>query len=219
MTSNINQKVNALLNAFDSDESIGSIVDALGDPVREIRETAYWLLTETKNEAAKQALRSYPYAQMQLLHAIAGCSPRKTNYFAISTGKKVLLSNCHSEATKGYAIATINIWNLQTGKLMDTLYVTHEHMDTGQDGQIIVSSFQHIVEVYENWEMKPQLWSRILRDSLEQAIDIASLAVSNDGSIVAGGGYQRDTRSELLGQIAVWDLHADRLDISRKQNV
>jgi len=59
--------------------------------------------------------------------------------------------------------------------------------------------------------MKPQLWSRILRDSLEQAIDIASLAVSNDGSIVAGGGYQRDARSELLGQIAVWDLHADRL--------
>jgi len=117
MTSNINQKVNALLNAFDSDESIGSIVDALGDPVREIRETAYWLLTETKNEAAKQALRSYPYAQMQLLHAIAGCSPRKTNYFAISTGKKVLLSNCHSEATKGYAIATINIWNLLSRRI------------------------------------------------------------------------------------------------------
>jgi hypothetical protein len=187
---NVNQKVNALLNALNSDEGINVIIQALRDPVREVRNTAYWLLTETKNEAATKALRCYPYAQMQLLHIIEGYSPRQTGYFAISTDRKVLLSNCHSEMTMGYALATINIWNLQTGKSTDTQYVTHEYMGTGQDGRISVSSFQHIVTVVENWDRKSPLRHNTLRGSIEQAIDISSLAVSDDGSIVAGGGYQ-----------------------------
>jgi hypothetical protein len=70
MANNTNQKINALLDALNSDEDIGLIIQALGDPVREMRDTAYWLLTEIKNEADKQALRLYPYVQMQLLHLI-----------------------------------------------------------------------------------------------------------------------------------------------------
>jgi WD40 repeat protein len=207
---NVNQKVNALLDALNSDEGISLIIQALGDPVREVRDTAYWLLTEIKNEAAKQALRLYPYAQMQLLHIIEGYSPRETGYFAISTDKKVLLTNCHSELTMGYALASINIWNMQTGELTDTLHVTHEYMGTGQDGRISVSSFQHIVTVFENWDVRSPLRDSTLRGSIEQAIDIASLAVSDDGSIVTGGGYHYN-RSELLGRIAILDLHSGRL--------
>lgn len=206
MANNINQKVNALLDALNSDEGISLIIQALGDPVREVRDTAYWLLTETKNEVAKQALRRYPYAQMQLLHIIKGYSPRETGYFAISTDKKVLLTNCHSEMTMGYALATINMWNLQTGELIDTQYVTHEYMGTGQDGRISVSSFQHIVTVIENWDRKSPLRDSTLRGSIEQAIDISSLVVSDDGSIVAGGGYQYG-----LGRIAIFDLRSGRL--------
>ncbi|MGI0489416.1 WD40 repeat domain-containing protein [Pantanalinema rosaneae CENA516] len=206
MANNVNQKVNALLDVLNSDEGISLLIQALGDSIREVRETAHWLLTETQSEAVNQALRFYPYAQMQLLHTITGCG-RGTNYFAININRKVLLSNCHSELT-GYALASINVWNLQTGELADTLYVTHEHMSTGQDGQIIVTSFQPFVTVHEDWEMKPQRWGHVLH---EQPTDIASLAVSNDGSIVAGGRYQHDARSEFLGRIAVWDLHADQL--------
>ena len=216
MTHSVTQKINALLDAFDSDEGIDLIIQALGDPVREVRETAHWLLTETQNEAADQALRRYPYVQMQLLHTIRGGRGRTysartgRNYFAINTNRKVLLSNCHSEPTMGYALATINVWNLQTGELTDTLYETHELMGTGQDGQIIVSSFQPFVTVRENWDIEPQPRGRILH---ERPTDIFSLLVSNDGSIVAGGGYQHDepNRSEFVGRIAVWDLHADRL--------
>lgn len=190
-------RIDALLDAFDSDEGIDLIIKALADPVREIREVAYWLLTESKNEAAKQALRSYPYAQMQLLHTIVGYSLKKTSYFAISTDKKVLLSDCHSEDTMGYALKTLNIWDLQTGELRDTLYTTHEHIGTGQNGHIIVSSFQHIISVWKNWEME----QRPLQ--IYGWIDIGSLAVSADGSIVACGELKRPSP---LGQIDVWDL-------------
>jgi WD40 repeat protein len=200
MDSNVNQKINALLDAFDSDEGIESIVQALGDSVREVRETAYWLLTETKTQATEQALRSYPYSQMQLLHTIAGRSEREPHYFAINTDKKALLSNCHSEESKGYAYASIKIWNLQTGELADTLPFTHEHMGTGQNGQIIVWHFQHIIDVRKSGG-SPTLYG---------SIQIASLAVSDDGSIVTCGGYQRDAQ-ELLGRIEIWDLHAGRL--------
>ena len=143
---------------------------------------------------------------MQLLHTITGRGWGE-NYFAISTDRNVLLSNCHSEPS-GYAIATVNGWNLQTGELTDTLYVRHEHLGIGQDGQIIVTSFQSFITVHKDWYMNPQCRGRLLQD---QPTDIASLAVSYDGSIVAGGGYQHNARSEFLGQIAVWDLQTDQL--------
>lgn len=206
MSNDVTPKINALLDAFDSNEGISLLIQALADPVREVRETARWLLAETNSEAAKQALRNYPYAQMQLLHTITGRGWGE-NYFAISTDKKVLLSNCHSQLT-GYAIATVNVWSLQTGELTDTLYVRHEHLGTGQDGQIIVTSFQPFVTVHKDWDMKPQRWGRLLQDL---PTDIASLAVSSDGSVVAGGGYQHDAQLKLLGRIAVWDLQADQL--------
>lgn len=206
MSNDVTAKIDALLDAFNSDEGINLIIQALGDPVREVRDTARWLLTETTSEAAEQALRSCPYAQMQLLHTITG-SGWGENYFAISTDKKALLSNCHSEPS-GYAIATVNVWSLQTGELTDTLYVRHEHLGTGQDGQMFVTSFQPFVTVHEDWDMKPKRWGRLLQD---RPTDIASLAVSYDGSVVAGGGYQHDAQLKLLGRIAVWDLQADRL--------
>lgn len=75
-------------------------------------------------------------------------------------------------------------------------------------GKYIVTSFQPFVTVHQDWYMNPQRRGRLLH---EQPTDIASLAVSNNGSIVAGGGYQHDVQSQFLGRIAVWDLHADRL--------
>jgi hypothetical protein len=209
VSNDVTPKIDALLDAFDSDEGINLMIQALGDPVREVRETAHWLLTETNSEAAEQALRSYPYAQMQLLHTITG-SGWGENYFAISTDKKALLSNCHSEPS-GYAIATVNVWSLQTGELTDTLYVRHEHLGIGQDGQIIVTSFQHIIDVWKNWEMGHR------SSQIFGWIDIGSLAVSNDGSIVTCG--ERRPRPESLGQITVWDWQKCQVSFDSNQRI
>lgn len=197
MANNVNQKVNALLDVLNSDEGISLLIQALGDSVREVRETAHWLLTESQNEAAEQALRRYPYAQMQLLHTITGRG-WGTNYFAISTSRKVLLSNCYSKPTMGYALATIHVWNLQTGELTDTLYATHRHLDTGQDGQMIVTSFQHVINVWKNWQMG----HRPLE--IYGSIHISSLAVSHDGSIVVCGELRQGPLDQM--QITVWNL-------------
>lgn len=209
MTSNINRKINALLDAFGSDQGIDLLIQALGEPVREVREVAYWLLTEIKEETAKQALRNYlPYAQMQCLHTITGRSEREPNYFVISTDSKVLLSNCHSKETKGYAYATIKIWDLQTGELIHTLPFQHEHMGTGQNGKTIVGHFQHIISVLKNWEIKhPVQLGGLVEKSRKTNSDIGSLAVSQDGSIVACG----ELGATSLGLITVWDLQAEKL--------
>ena len=206
MTDRIARKINTLLDAFESNtEGIDLIVQALGEPVREVREAAYWLLTEIQEESAKAALRNYlPYTRMQGLHRITGHSEREPSYFVISTDNKALLSNCHSQESKGYAYATVKIWNLQTGQLTHTLPFTHEHIGMGHNGQTIVGHFQHIIEVRKSWETRYPL-------QLFGSIDISSLTVSSDGSIVAGGGYLRDARSELPGQIEVWDLKTDRV--------
>jgi WD40 repeat protein len=197
MASDVNQKINNLLDAFDSGEGIESIVQALGDSVREVRETAYWLLTETKTQATDEVLRIYPYSQMQLLHTITGRSEREPHYFSINTDKKTLLSNCHSEESKGYAYASIKIWNLQTGELTNTLPFTHEHMGTGQNGQIIVWHFQHIIDVRKSGG-SPSLYG---------SIDIGSLTVSGDGAIIACG----ELGPRPLGVISVWNVQTEKL--------
>jgi hypothetical protein len=214
MTSNINRKIDALLDAFESsDKGIDLIVQSLNEPVREVREVAYWLLTEINEETAKQELRNYLlYARMQCLHTIVGHSERGPSYFTISTNKKALLSNCHSKDYRGYAYATINVWNLQTGELTHTLPFSHEHMGTGQDGKIIVGSFQYIIHVWKNWGIEHSLgiWpEKYLKPEEYTKIcdDIGSLAVSQDGSIVACG----ELRAGRSGLITVWDLQADKL--------
>jgi WD40 repeat protein len=137
-----------------------------------------------------------------------GHSEREPNYFAISTNKKALLSNCHSKESKGYAYATIKIWDLQTGELTHALPFSHEHMGTGQNGKIIVGHFQHIINVWKNWEIKyPLQLGGWLEKSGKTNTDIGSLAVSQDGSIVACG----ELGSTSLGLIAVWNLQAEKL--------
>jgi WD40 repeat protein len=197
VNSDVNQKINTLLDAFDSGKDIELIVQALGDSVREVREAAYWLLTETKTQATEQALRRYLYSQMQLLHTIAGRSEREPHYFTINTDKKELLSNCHSEESKGYAYAFMKIWNLQTGELTNTLPFTHEHMGTGQNGQIIVWHFQHIIDVRKSGG-SPALYG---------SIDIGSLTVSGDGTIIACG----ELGPRPLGLISVWNVQTEKL--------
>jgi WD40 repeat protein len=209
VTPNITQQIDTLLNAFESDEDVYLLTQALSESAREVREVAYWLLTETTKASAKQALRDYlPYAEMQCLHTIVGSSEREPNYFAISMGRKSLLSNCHNPEIKGYAYPSINIWNLQTGKLTHTLSFPHEHVGTGQDGTIIAGHFQHIIEVLKSWETKhPLVLHPSSSDEHQSNSDIGSLVMSYDGAIVACG----ELGSTPLGLIAVWDVRAERI--------
>ncbi|BAS54542.1 WD-40 repeat protein [Leptolyngbya boryana NIES-2135] len=209
VTCNVEQQIDALLNAFESDEGIALLTQALNESAREVREVAYWLLTETNEVSAKQVLRNYlPYARMLCLHTIVGSSEREPNYFAISMGRKSLLSNCHSREIKGYAYQSINIWDLQTGKLTHTLSFAHEHMATGQDGTIIVGHFQHIIEVLKSWETKhPLMLHPDSAGEHRSNSDIGSLVMSHNGAIVACG----ELGSTPLGLIAVWDIQAERI--------
>jgi WD40 repeat protein len=209
VTRNLEEKIDALLNAFESDEGTNLLIQALNESAREIREVAYWLLTETSRASAKQALRNYlPYGQMQCLHTIVCSSEREPNYFAISIGRKSLLSNCHSRENQGYAYDSINVWNLQSGKLAHTLSFVHEHMATGQDGTIVVGHFQQLIEVSKSWEARHRLTLHPHASDAHKAnSDIGSLVMSHDGSIVASGEFS----SSPLKIIAVWDVQAERI--------
>lgn len=62
----------ALFEAFHYGEAgLGLIIQALENESREIRDIAYFLLTQSPSEMAKQALWNYlPYKQMKCLHTL-----------------------------------------------------------------------------------------------------------------------------------------------------
>lgn len=54
------QKIDALLDAFEYGQAgLELIIQALEDKSKEVRDAAYWLLTESTLEISKQALWSY----------------------------------------------------------------------------------------------------------------------------------------------------------------
>lgn len=217
MADTVDSKVDALLYAFESGEGIDLLVQSLRDSSREVREFAYWLLTETQTEFSRRALRNYlPYPEMLCLHAIKGRNKVQPNYFAISADRKTLLSNCYSQTGKYDAYTTINVWNLQTGMLVNDFYLLHEHIGTGQDGKIIVGCFEHVIQVLEGWQPHyPRMLFPCLADDEEYEFKsrkanagIGSLAVSHDGSIIACGEYGPN---HLKGHIVLWNVHTEKV--------
>ncbi len=213
----MNRRLDALIYAFESGEDIDLLIEALSAQSREVRELGRWLLSETQLEEARQALRAYlPYSRMKCLHEIKGQNKVEPNYFAISSDQKVLLSNCYSDTGKYDAYTDINIWDLQTGKLVDRLYSLHEHMATDQSGTIILSGFLNRLEVLENWRGKltyRMLSPRLAHDEAYEYLrkasfsEIGSLVVSRDGSVAVYGPYGHSWD----GNIVVWDLRAEKI--------
>jgi WD40 repeat protein len=213
----MDSKIDSLLNAFESGRGIDFFVQFLSDRKREVREVARWLLLETQLESARKLLRDYlPYSRMECLHKIQGKNKVEPNYFTISPDKKILFSNCYSETGKYEAYTTINIWNLQTGELINDIYSLHEHMGTDQNGTIILSGFLHRLEAIEHWRSALTyrlLFPRLADDEIYTSgksylhSDIGSLAVSHDGSIVACGEYGRSRQ----GCIVIWDIQAEKI--------
>lgn len=199
------QKIDALLDAFDCGQAgLELIIQALSDKSRDVRDAAYWLLTQSTAEIAAQALWNHlPYARMQCLHTITGRGEREPNYFAISSDSRILVSNCHSEAYR-YAYKTVNIWNLQTGDLIDSLFLPFEHMGSGRNGQLIVGHYQDVITTYN---LATQQENQLVGGH-EGNSDIGSLAVSLDGQTLVCGdlGFKP---FDLL--ITVWDLDTRRL--------
>lgn len=67
------QRIDALLDGWEHGTAgIELVATALKDPVREVRQSALLLLSESETEIAKQALWNYlPFAQMKCLHTIS----------------------------------------------------------------------------------------------------------------------------------------------------
>lgn len=217
VTNTVDTKVEDLFNAFESSKGIDLFVQSLEDSAREVREVAYWLLEESQTEAAKKALRNYlPYPRMKCLHKLTGHNKVEPNYFGISTGDKTLLSNCYSKTGRYEAYTTVQAWNLQTGKLVDTFNLLHEHVGTGKDGKIIIGCFEHVIQVLENWrDNRPRMLFPCLADDDEYKIKsrlansgIGSLAVSHDGSAIACGEYGPN---HLEGHIVLWDVETEKI--------
>jgi WD40 repeat protein len=211
----MNPKIDSLFSAFESAEGVDLFTQALEDPVREVREVAHWLLAESVSEIAQKALRDYlPFSRMHCLHRLSGEYKVEPNYFMISASRKVLISNCYSGTGKYDAYTTINIWDLQTGELIDDLYSQHEHMGADRDGRVILSGFCHILQALGNWRSKltyqmlyPCSADHEVWKSGQANSNICSLVVSHDGLIVACG----ESALPFQGCIVIWDIQAERI--------
>jgi len=201
------QRINLVFDAFNSGtEELDSlnldlIRDLLHDPIAEVREFTRWLLQQKQTAKARLLLRNYlPYSLMKRLQVLTGKNRKKPNYFAISSEKKALLTNCYSYSRRSYTYDNVNIWNLETGERIDSLPLTHEHLSTTEKGEIIVGTFQHIIQIEKPWQ-KSRDSQKIFGTSPHNS-DLGSLSISQDGKILACGELGPDRN--LI--ITVWDL-------------
>lgn len=202
------QKIDALLDAFEYGQAgLDLIIHALEDKSRQVRDAAYWLVTESTAEIAKQALWNYlPYAQMQCLHLITELQldpdnlKRNPDYFAISSDGRSLV--CEWEIN--YKISIVQFWNLWTGQLIHSMDSYHHAMGLSQDGRLIVSHYQHLIKV-ENAQT-----GKTIRYFFSGFSDIRAFAVSPSREpLVACSDHTRYGNSPMM--IKVWDYQAEQL--------
>ncbi|MBN3872510.1 WD40 repeat domain-containing protein [Nostoc sp. JL33] len=145
------QKIDALLEAFQyGDKGIDLVIQALGDGVREVRESALLLLSYSSEATTEQAILNYlPFAKMQCLHTLTefnlDCyNPEQhhPDYFAIADYNNTLI--CYWDLS--YKQSFVNIWHLETGQSKKDfdLAMAHE-FGLGKSGKVCIISFQDIL--------------------------------------------------------------------------
>ncbi|MEH1895272.1 MAG: hypothetical protein V7K94_08210 [Nostoc sp.] len=114
------EKVDALLDAFQYEQpGIELIIKALNDRTREVRQSAFLLLSDCHNDLARQAIWNYlPFKKMQCLHTLTNFNFNDYNleqhhpyYFAIANYNNTLI--CYWDLN--YKSSVINVWDLETG--------------------------------------------------------------------------------------------------------
>ena len=145
----VNEKVDALFDAFELGiEGIKLIASALQDKEREVRQYAWFLLSESDLAIAKHALCDYSiFSQFVCLSTINKFriksdryDPGYLEYFAISNSKSLLIT---------YWVGHDNLvqtYDLLTGKEEKFTYLPPGHVDEfslGLNGKLIITSYQH----------------------------------------------------------------------------
>ncbi len=160
----IEEKIDALLDAVDcGDEGIKLVALMLNNSVREVRESAFILLTEIDNETTKNAIiyNHLPFSQMQCIHLIDDYSlgsydnffswkkdERKQHDFGtiyhpffigIAEYDKSLV--CYWDINYNYSF--LNSWCLKTSNLKTSFSVNSAH-DLGliEKGKLCVYNYQ-----------------------------------------------------------------------------
>jgi uncharacterized Zn-finger protein len=92
----INQKIDDLLTAIQcGKDGLDLITQALDDPIREIRQSALLLLSESDEAIAIESLWNHlPYKNMQCLHTISEFEFGHPDYFKIADYNNTLLCYC-----------------------------------------------------------------------------------------------------------------------------
>ena len=148
----VQQKIDGLLDAFEYGQAgLELMKKALDDPSREVREAAYWLLTESKTETAKQALYNYlPYKRMQCLYTIKDLqldssiySIYSPDYFTITPDGRNLVCVCGF----AYKFTGIQFWDLWTGQLSRSINNCIHGIRLGAEGKTLVGYFQDFIIV------------------------------------------------------------------------
>ncbi|MBW4558481.1 MAG: hypothetical protein KME59_21655 [Trichormus sp. ATA11-4-KO1] len=147
------EKVDALLDAFQYGQpGIELISQALNDHTREVRQSAFLLLSDCHEDIARQAIWNYlPFKKMQCLHTLtnfnySNLEQHHPYYFAIANYNNTLI--CYWDLNYKYSV--INVWDLKTGQQRRNLELDTAHeFSLGKNGKVSVISFQDLVWVLD----------------------------------------------------------------------
>jgi WD40 repeat protein len=136
----INQKIDDLLTAIQcGKDGLDLITQALDDPIREIRQSALLLLSESDEAIAIESLWNHlPYKNMQCLHTISEFEFGHPDYFKIADYNNTLL--CYCDTT--YRASHISIWNLETGVQKTDFPLSAHEFGTGAYGKMCIFNYQ-----------------------------------------------------------------------------
>ncbi len=151
------EKVDALLDAFQYGQSgIELIIKALNDYSREVRQSAFLLLSDCNEEIARQAIWNYlPFRKIQCLCTLTNfdfnlnCYKLEQShpaYFAIADYNNTLI--CYWDLDYKYSF--VNVWDLKTGQQRRNLELGTAHeFRLAKNGKVSVISFQDLVLVLD----------------------------------------------------------------------
>lgn len=136
----VNQKIDDLLDAIQcGKKGLDLIIRALNDPIREIRQSALLLLSESDEVTAKESLWNHlPYENMQCLHTITELEFGHPDYFKIANYNNTLL--CYCDTT--YRSSHISIWNLETGIKKTNFPLSAHEFGIGEYGKFCIFNYQ-----------------------------------------------------------------------------